>query len=75
VTTPKHPRCTGCGRPTANRKRVCSACLGAGPARLSWRAAHTLGHHLPEPGPRVVRLAIEERCGGGTRRVADRADY
>jgi hypothetical protein len=76
VTTPKHPRCTGCGRPTANRKRVCSSCLGAGAARLSWRAVMDQGSGGYEM-PRAVRLAVptQQRCGGGTRRVADRADY
>jgi hypothetical protein len=76
VPTHRTFACTGCGGRTVNRGRRCTGCInGGGPARLSWRAAHTLGCHLPEHGPRVVRLALHERCGGGTRRVADRADY
>jgi hypothetical protein len=71
----KQPRCTTCGHPTANRKRVCGPCLGGGIARLSWRQAHA-----PAPGveglPRVVRVNLEGgRCGGGWRRPAHRGEY
>jgi hypothetical protein len=78
---PHHKRrCQSCRKPTACRAGLCGPCLDGGavpdPAARGWRRVMAAGYGPGVVGlPRTVRVTVEERCGGGTRRVPRPADY